>query len=93
MTTYPLSVPQAVAVADVLSRSALALCPGVDGRVMLGDGVLMVSPHGWSWSSGELVLLAVLVHICGDGPLPDLARLDEPNREVVREALAGLVAA
>jgi len=93
MTTYPLTVPQAVAVADVLSRSALGTCAGIDGRVALGDGVLMVSPHGWSWSSGELVLLAVLVHIAGDGPLPDLARLDEDNQAVVREALAGLVAA
>ncbi len=85
-TTIPrrLTPPEHAAIRHILARSALADTPGRIGRLILtDDGDLTVQRlDTWRWSGGEVVLLDVL-----KGRWPDISRLDEPNQQVVREAI------
>ncbi len=90
----PLTRHETVAVRHLLTHSALADCEGRHGRLVLhtnldGESALTVGDlHTWSWSSGEVVLLEVLMHLVGAGSMPsDPARLDDRNRRVATEAL------
>lgn len=92
----PLSPREAAATRYLLMWSALRHCDGVAGRIVLStdvDGRTTLQLHdlsSWGWSSGERVLVDVLLHIAGFGPDPqaDLWRLDETNHLVVSEAMA-----
>lgn len=91
MTTIPrrLSATEHAAVRHLLDRSALASCAGIPDRVRLtDDGDLTVQGLAdWRFSSGEWVLLEVLAHLLGEGRWPDIDRLDDRNRQVVRESM------
>lgn len=87
-----LSGPELRAVRHLLTRSALADTPGRIGRLQLtDDGDLYLArdlEDGWRWSGGELVLLDVVRFVVGE-PVrwPDLSKIDDLNRQVVREAV------
>ncbi len=91
MTTIPrrLTPQEHAAVRHLLQRSALASCVGVEGRIDLSDdGDLTVQRlSDWGWSSGERVLIEVLLHILGEARWPDIGKVDDHNRQVVREAM------
>lgn len=89
-----LSPPQARAIDTLLTRTALAHCAGVEDRIDLTEDVLTVESLGtWRWSSGELLLLQVLLFVLGEAAPPcDLSIVDEPNEAVVREVLGQLAA-
>jgi hypothetical protein len=93
MTTHDLTPPEADAVAVVLSESALSVCAGIEGRAFLdGDVLHMRDLDSWSWSSGELVLLAVVRYLAGlPGDWPDIRVVDEHEQAVVRSAVRALV--
>ncbi len=84
--------PEAAAVKHLLRRSALADCHGTLGRLFLTNddtAIVIRDLTGWGWSSGELVLIDAVRFVLGtDGVRwPDVSRLDEPNQQVVREAI------
>lgn len=85
-----LSGPEFDAVSILLNASALSFCVGVDDRIDLTGRTLIVeSLDTWRWSSGEELLLQVLLHLLGEESMPcDLSHLDEPNQIVVGQALA-----
>lgn len=89
----PLTPQQHAGIKHLLRHSALATCAGVTGRIALttvdGHHALTVAGLGeWRWSSGEHILLGVLLHIAGQTRAPrDTWKLDDRNRRVVSEAL------
>ncbi len=84
-----LTPPEHAAVRHILARSALADTPGRIGRLILTDDgdLTMQRLDSWRWCSGEVLLLDVLKFVLGEGRWPDVSRLDEPNQQVVREAI------
>lgn len=85
-----LSRAEAAAVHHLLARSALADCPGTAALVVLTDeGDLTLGDlNMWPWSSGEEVLLEVLRFIVGEAVrFPELSKVDDHERLVVREAM------